>query len=307
MLEKGTEKSVPFFFDIYYINKTNQIMKNFKTFNDFNSTLKENEVATSTSTANTSAPITADIDAIIGSLETLANELSEDLENDDEVTEGAGSFLKSWLISIKAAKAQKKINKIKMNSADLEFAAMNAEGDKKKVLMDKSDAVKQQAIELQNLVDERFAGKGAIVAARISKEKIKGQLEIIKRTSGMEDDPSKKSDLRGKMAELNAKYAEEQQAIKDLEDKNAESIAAEKKRMAAQSQSQSESLITRAKSAGLNELATEIESKFDWQVAEGTVLRTKYENIIAKVEADATLNESKYTIDSIKDAFSRLM
>lgn len=307
MLEKGTEKSVPFFFDIYYINKTNQIMKNFKTFNDFNSTLKENEVATSTSTANTSAPITADIDAIIGSLETLANELSEDLENDDEVTEGAGSFLKSWLISIKAAKAQKKINKIKMNSADLEFAAMNAEGDKKKVLMDKSDAVKQQAIELQNLVDERFAGKGAIVTARISKEKIKGQLEIIKRTSGMEDDPSKKSDLRGKMAELNAKYAEEQQAIKDLEDKNAESIAAEKKRMAAQSQSQSESLITRAKSAGLNELATEIESKFDWQVAEGTVLRTKYENIIAKVEADATLNESKYTIDSIKDAFSRLM
>ena len=276
-------------------------MKNFKTFNDFNSTIRENEVVTSAPTIST------EVDTIIGSLETLANELSEDLEKDDEIAEGAGSFLKSWLISKKAAKAQKKINKIKMNSADLEFAAMNAEGDKKKVLMDKSDAVKQQAIELQNLVDERFAGKGSIVSARISKEKIKGQLEIIKRTSGMEDDPSKKSDLRGKMAELNTKYAEEQQAIKDLEDKNKKSIEAEKKKIAAQSQSQSESLITRAKSAGLNELATEIESKFDWQVAEGTVLRNKYENIIAKIEADVALNESKYTVDSIKDAFSRLM
>lgn len=276
-------------------------MKNFKTFNDFNSTIRENEVVTAAPTIST------EVDTIIGSLETLANELSEDLENDDEIAEGVGSFLKSWLISKKAAKAQKKINKIKMNSADLEFAAMNAEGDKKKVLMDKSNAVKQQAVELQNLVDERFAGKGEIVSARISKEKIKGQLEIIKRTSGMEDDPSKKSNLRGKMAELNTKYAEEQQAIKDLEDKNKESIEAEKKKMAAQSQSQSESLITRAKSAGLNELATEIESKFDWQVAEGTVLRTKYENIIAKIEADVTLNESKYTVDSIKDAFSRLM
>ena len=285
-------------------------MKNLKTFSDFNSQVTENDLAIDTVVTTANDPITSDVDTIINSLETLANELSEDIEHDD-IDEGAGDFIKSWFISKKAAKAQKKINKIKMNSADLEFAAMNAEGDKKKVLMDKSDAVKQQAIELQNLVDDKFAGKGKMVDARMQKEKIKGQLEIIKRTSGMEDDPGKKSDLRTKMGELNNKYAEEQQAIKDLEDKNKEAIDAERKRLQKDQESSqaevSDSLVTRANALGLNELASEIESKLDWQIIEGTVLRAKYEKVIAKAEADMVLNESRYQINSVKDAFTRLM
>jgi len=285
-------------------------MKNLKTFSDFNSRVTENDLAIDTVVTTANDPIRSDVDTIINSLETLANELSEDIEHDD-IDEGAGDFIKSWFISKKAAKAQKKINKIKMNSADLEFAAMNAEGDKKKVLMDKSDAVKQQAIELQNLVDDKFAGKGKMVDARMQKEKIKGQLEIIKRTSGMEDDPGKKSDLRTKMGELNNKYAEEQQAIKDLEDKNKEAIDAERKRLQKDQESSqaevSDSLVTRANALGLNELASEIESKLDWQIIEGTVLRAKYEKVIAKAEADMVLNESRYQINSVKDAFTRLM
>lgn len=285
-------------------------MKNLKTFSDFNSRVTENDLAIDTVVTTANDPIRSDVDTIINSLETLANELSEDIEHDD-IDEGAGDFIKSWFISKKAAKAQKKINKIKMNSADLEFAAMNAEGDKKKVLMDKSDAVKQQAIELQNLVDDKFAGKGKMVDARMQKEKIKGQLEIIKRTSGMEDDPDKKSDLRTKMGELNNKYAEEQQAIKDLEDKNKEAIDAERKRLQKDQESSqaevSDSLVTRANALGLNELASEIESKLDWQIIEGTVLRAKYEKVIAKAEADMVLNESRYQINSVKDAFTRLM
>jgi len=285
-------------------------MKNLKTFSDFNSRVTENDLAIDTVVTTANDPIRSDVDTIINSLETLANELSEDIEHDD-IDEGAGDFIKSWFISKKAAKAQKKINKIKMNSADLEFAAMNAEGDKKKVLMDKSDAVKQQAIELQNLVDDKFAGKGKMVDARMQKEKIKGQLEIIKRTSGMEDDPGKKSDLRTKMGELNNKYAEEQQAIKDLEDKNKEAIDAERKRLQKDQESSqaevSDSLVIRANALGLNELASEIESKLDWQIIEGTVLRAKYEKVIAKAEADMVLNESRYQINSVKDAFTRLM
>ena len=285
-------------------------MKNLKTFSDFNSRVTENDLAIDTVVTTANDPIRSDVDTIINSLETLANELSEDIEHDD-IDEGAGDFIKSWFISKKAAKAQKKINKIKMNSADLEFAAMNAEGDKKKVLMDKSDAVKQQAIELQNLVDDKFAGKGKMVDARMQKEKIKGQLEIIKRTSGMEDDPDKKSDLRTKMGEHNNKYAEEQQAIKDLEDKNKEAIDAERKRLQKDQESSqaevSDSLVTRANALGLNELASEIESKLDWQIIEGTVLRAKYEKVIAKAEADMVLNESRYQINSVKDAFTRLM
>ena len=286
-------------------------MKNLKTFSDFNSHVTENDLAIDTVVTTANDPITSDVDTIINSLETLANELSEDIEQDDDIDEGAGDFIKSWFISKKAAKAQKKINKIKMNSADLEFAAMNAEGDKKKVLMDKSDAVKQQAIELQNLVDDKFAGKGKMVDARMQKEKIKGQLEIIKRTSGMEDDPDKKSDLRTKMGELNNKYAEEQRAIKDLEDKNKEAIDAERKRLQKDQEASqaevSDSLVTRANALGLNELASEIESKLDWQIIEGTVLRAKYEKVIAKAEADMVLNESRYQINSVKDAFTRLM
>jgi len=285
-------------------------MKNLKTFSDFNSRVTENDLAIDTVVTTANDPIRSDVDTIINSLETLANELSEDIEHDD-IDEGAGDFIKSWFISKKAAKAQQKINKIKMNSADLEFAAMNAEGDKKKVLMDKSDAVKQQAIELQNLVDDKFAGKGKMVDARMQKEKIKGQLEIIKRTSGMEDDPGKKSDLRTKMGELNNKYAEEQQAIKDLEDKNKEAIDAERKRLQKDQESSqaevSDSLVIRANALGLNELASEIESKLDWQIIEGTVLRAKYEKVIAKAEADMVLNESRYQINSVKDAFTRLM
>jgi len=285
-------------------------MKNLKTFSDFNSRVTENDLAIDTVVTTANDPIRSDVDTIINSLETLANELSEDIEHDD-IDEGAGDFIKSWFISKKAAKAQQKINKIKMNSADLEFAAMNADGDKKKVLMDKSDAVKQQAIELQNLVDDKFAGKGKMVDARMQKEKIKGQLEIIKRTSGMEDDPDKKSDLRTKMGELNNKYAEEQQAIKDLEDKNKEAIDAERKRLQKDQESSqaevSDSLVTRANALGLNELASEIESKLDWQIIEGTVLRAKYEKVIAKAEADMVLNESRYQINSVKDAFTRLM
>lgn len=267
------------------------------------SNINENEEVTTTATSTMST----EVDTIINSLETLASQLSEDLEKEDvEITEG---FLKSWMISMQAAKAQKKINKIRMNSADLEFAAVNATGDKRDVLMAKSDAVKDQAAELQSLVDDRFAGKGAIVDKRISKEKIKGQLAIIKRTSGMEDNPDKKRDLRAKMQELNNKYSEERQAIKDLEDKNSDEIKKQKEKMAAGRETTyiEDSLITRAKSAGLNELATEIESKLDWQITEGTTLRSKYEAIVKRKESDNILNESRYQIDSIKDAFNKLM
>ena len=69
----------------------------------------------------------------------------------------------------------------------------------------------------------------------------------------------------------------------------------------------SDSLVIRATAAGLNELATEIESKFDWQVTEGTVLYSKYNEMIRLSEHNITLNESRYQNLSIKDRFARLM
>jgi hypothetical protein len=399
-------------------------MKNFTTFKTWYANIKENEVAVAT------PDISTDVDTIINSLETLANELTEELDSMQIDEAGAVDFIKSWITSIKAVNAQKKVNKIKMNSADLEFAANKAEGDKKSALLDKSDLVKTQALDLQKMVDDRFSGKGAIVDRKMHKTKIEGQLQLIKRSSGMEDNPDKVSDLKSKMKELADKYKEETAAIAELEDKNADVIAQEKEKIRkeaedrksgeaqsskdaeAQSSKDAEeaqaakdaeeaqaakdaeeaqaakdaeeaqaakdaeeaqaakdaeaepakdpkissledeidnleqeltnaenspnknkegisvlqasivgkkkalqnlkdkvqdSLINRANASGLNELATEISSKLDWQVSEGTALYLKYNEIIKKAEYVNTLNESRYDNLSIKDKFARLL
>ncbi len=201
-------------------------MKNFTTFKTWYSFVKENEVATAVA-----SDISMDVDTIINSLETLANELTEEL-NSMPIEEGETTdFIAAWITSMRASSAQKKVNKIRMNSADLEFAAKKAEGDKRTSLEDKSDAVKAQASELQKMVDDRFRGKGAIVDRKLAKAKIEGQLELIKRTSGMEDDPDRKSDLKTKMKELADRYREEEAAISKLEDDNKEEIEAEKERL----------------------------------------------------------------------------
>lgn len=62
-----------------------------------------------------------------------------------------------------------------------------------------------------------------------------------------------------------------------------------------------------ATKAGLTELAAEISTKENWQVAEGTKLRSMYESKIKKSNADTLLNEQRHSIDSVKDAFSKLI
>ena len=173
-----------------------------------------------------------DIDNIMTSLETLASELTEELSIELEVNEGAGDMVMSFINGMKASKAQAKVNKIKMNAADLEFAADKFDGDKKKSIKDKSTKVGQQAKDLQKMVDDRFSGKGNYVDSKLHKAKIEGQIAIIKRTSGMEDDPSKKSDMKTKMSELTNKYKEESKALKELEDGEKEALAKAKEDLA---------------------------------------------------------------------------
>jgi chromosome segregation ATPase len=178
-----------------------------------------------------------DIDNIMTSLETLASELTEELAieledlNEAGVVDKAGDFIKSWITGMKATKAQGKVNKIKMNYADLKFAADTAKGDKSTNLDKKATAVKDQAKDLQTLVDQKFAASGAYVASKLAAAKIAGQIEIIKRTTGMEDDPKKKTALKDKMAELAGKYKEEVAATKELDDENKEEIKAKKKEL----------------------------------------------------------------------------
>ena len=178
-----------------------------------------------------------DIDTIMTSLETLASELTEELaieledlnEAGKSITDKAGDFIKSWITGMKATKAQGKVNKIKMNASDLRFAADTAKDSNSGNLDKKATAAKDQAKDLQTLVDKKFAASGSYVTNKLQAAKIAGQIEIIKRTTGMEDDPKKKAALKDKMVELAVKYKEEVAATKELEDENKEVIAAKKK------------------------------------------------------------------------------
>jgi hypothetical protein len=423
-------------------------MSNIKTFTQWASSYNENDAI-----ATPSSQMVTDVDTIINSLETLAAELTEELNsmNIEHIDEADGdNFIKSWIISMKAVAQQKKVNKIKINSTDLEFAAKSAEGDKKKAMQTKSDQIKVQAVDLQRMVDDKFKGKGAIVDRRLASTKIKGQLDMIKRQSGMEDDPSNKADLKSKMKELADKYQEEVEAIETLKDENKGAIEAEKEKQRLRDEAEARrkgedetttkpaeggndetttkpaeggndetttkpaeggnetttkpaeggndetttkpadgggetttkpaeggnetttkpadgggetttkpadgggetttkpaeggnetttkpadgggetttkpadgggetttkketttnealSLSMRAEAVGLHSLANEIKTKQDWQVMQGTTLREKFESAIKTEEYRKILNESKYSVNSIKDAFNKLM
>jgi DNA repair exonuclease SbcCD ATPase subunit len=394
-------------------------MKTNKTFESWYTMIMEGELATATVTETPT--ISNDVDTIITSLETLAKELTEELEGEDftEINEADAegpSVVMQWLWWMpKARKAQAKVNKIKLNVTDMEAAATDApDAEQKAKIAAKAKQAKEQAAELQKMVDDKFKSKGDLVGKAIHNEKIAGQIASIKRASGLEDDPEKLSTYKEKMAELQQKYKEDQEAIKELEpsdeDKKAEKakrdkeeaeakaaqdklnadaqaakdkkagkteggedeeaeapeetpeektareekeaaadkaekikslnaeitelgnklkeagdadtkdeeainalnteLTAKKKELAAleaPEKTVEDSLVIRAKAAGLNELATEIESKFDWQVSEGTALHSKYNELIKKAEYSNTLNESKYQNLSVKERFSRLM
>ena len=253
--------------------------------------------------------LVGDVDTIIDSLGTLVKELTEELDSPEfnEVNEADGeapSKVWQWIWWMpKARKAQAKVNKIRLNIADIESAARDAnDATQKERMTAKANQIKDQADALQTLVDDKFSTKGDIVTKTIHNEKIAGKLAVIKRISGLEDDPKKAASYREKIAELTAKYKEEQAAIKQLEpseeDKRAEKEA---------QQSAQESLVNRANAVGLNELATEIGSKLNWQVSEGTVLHQKYDETIKKTEYSNKINESKYNNFNVKDNFSRLL
>jgi hypothetical protein len=253
--------------------------------------------------------LAGDVDTIISSLDSLVKELTEELDspefNELNETDGeAPSKVWQWIWWMPKAKAaQAKVNKIRLNIADIESAARDASDATQKERMNaKAAQIKDQADSLQSLVDDKFSTKGDIVTKALHNEKIAGKLAVIKRISGLEDDPKKAASYREKIAELTAKYKEEQAAIKQLEP-SAEDKRAEKEAQ----QSAQESLVNRAKTAGLNELASEIGSKLDWQLYEGTGLHQKYNNIIKKAEYSNTLNESKYNNFNVKDNFSRLL
>jgi colicin import membrane protein len=188
------------------------------------------EVATPTKT------LVGDVDTIISSLDTLVKELTEELDSpefnevNEAVPEGPSKVWQWMWWMPKARKAQQKVNKIKLNVTDMEAAAEDApDTDQRSKINAKAQIAKEQASELQTLVDDKYGEKGELVKRALHNEKIAGQIASIKRATGLEDDPNKKASYKEKMAELQQKYKEDQAAIKELEPSE-EDKAAEKER-----------------------------------------------------------------------------
>lgn len=173
-----------------------------------------------------------DIDTIMTHLSQLGTQVKEELENDDvfDVNEAgeetAMSKVKDFLFAPKYRSMQKKINKMKMNALDIKLTADNLSGKadtpeakKKADLNTKKETLDKQIDQLQTAVNDKAKERGSYVQKVLSTEKIKGQMDLVKRASGQEDDPSKKKSLADSAKELAARYKEEQDAVKDLKDK----------------------------------------------------------------------------------------
>jgi hypothetical protein len=232
-----------------------------------------------------SAPqITQTTDDIINTLGSLYDSLIEELDSiEDELLEGSDTPNKAmqWLWwGPKVRNAQSKVNKVKLNIVALEFARDNEEhsGAKEK-LKAKVIATKEHVKELQSMVDDKFSGKGDITKRSQASEKIKGQLGVIKKTTGMTNNPAKNKELKDQMRELSLRYKREEEAINSLEpstEERKEAAKALKDKKAA------------AKKAKADKNKSTKESK----------LTDGFEDI---------LNESKYQSQSIRDKFNRLL
>jgi hypothetical protein len=191
------------------------------------------EVETDSTTPSFSREeIINDIDTIMTHLSQLGTQVREELENDDvfDVNEAgeetAMSKVKDFLFAPKYRSMQKKVNKMKMNALDIQITADNLSGKadtpekaKKDALTTKKATIDTQIKNLQTAVDDKAKERGSYVQKVLSTEKIKGQMELVKRASGQEDDPAKKKDLSASMKELQKRFEEEQQAVAALKDK----------------------------------------------------------------------------------------
>jgi hypothetical protein len=276
-----------------------------------------------------------DIDTIMTSLETLAGELKEELENfDTELVNEAGDSIAKKAIDFmvrapKARKAQRKVNGLKLKIAGLEAASQKAEGDKAKAIDNKVETLKEDVkAQMQKLNQRLKDEESAIKDLEPSKEEkesaedqLKKQREAEAKKTTKKEEPKNEEpkneepkNEEPKLDPIKAKIKEYEDAIDQLKDKKDKAskdkigilqaaIKSEKSKL--EKAAAKEALVIRASEAGLNELAEEIATKLDWQIAEGTVLRTKYDTIIKKAENDSQLNERLHV--SVKDRFRNLL
>jgi len=183
----------------------------------------EAPAAAETTSATSREAVIKDVDTIITSLETLVSQVSEELEeefNTPEKIEEAvdDNIIVQWITSMKAVKAQKKVNNIKVNKVALEIARDEAPNtEQKNKIKDRETLLTSQIKSLQDAVNDRFANKGGLVDKKLSNAKIEGELAVIKAHSGAGIDKKEAGDLKQRMADLQKRYKENEAALKELE------------------------------------------------------------------------------------------
>lgn len=222
--------------------KLNEAIKSYDAFLGIN----ETEVASTTTTnasdsttSNTTVDVPvkndnktdmlSDVDYIITSLETLAGQVQEEIElfntellNEEAINEALPMAIQ-WVKGKMLSSKQKKVNLMKLKSADMGTASSQMQGadnkDKKAYLIDKKKQLDDNVKSLQSMVDDRAKEIGPTATRVINRVKMAGQIEIIKSQIGNVDDPKKASDMKSRLADLIAKSKEEDEAIKDLKAK----------------------------------------------------------------------------------------
>jgi hypothetical protein len=242
-----------------------------------------------------------DVDAIITSLETLVSQVAEEIEEDfnqpEAIEEADDNILVQFITSMKAVKAQKKVNNLKVQKVSLEIARDEApNADQKEKFKTKEATIKGQIDALQKAVDDRFAGKGGLVAKKLANAKIEGQLAVLKAHGA--DANADQGDLKSQMADLQAKYKENQEALKELEP-SAEDKEEAFKDKARQLKAQADDEKDPVKKAQLNVQAAQIEVQGAQASGESKEVDKAKDNLDKKV-ADLKKAQEKAAEDAEK-------
>lgn len=281
--------------------------------------------------------IIADVDNIITSLETLAGQvaesLNEEIEQIDEVaTKHLVNAFNYSIVAPRARKAQRKVNQMRMQIQDMEYARDRAETDNAKDRLEyKIEKSKEQVEQLQDAVIDRYDNQSDIAMRARKNEKIKGDIELSKRAIGMDPSQAETKRLKKRMARLSNTLDKEEKALRKFEPNATEKeemdkrIAADRAKRKAANQAPRDAeempiesvqiqesvnikrnLMERAAALNNKELVNRLADKEAWQL-NGTKLQRDIETEIRKQEATNTLNNNKYDITSVKDAFSKLI
>lgn len=179
-------------------------------------------------TTSSRSDILDDCDRIMTSLETLAGELTEDL-NEDIIVENELAYLgaagaaviaglgiaakKLFDVTVAAPiarKKQSKVNSMSVKIASIESSLASADKEQKDKITQKLDKAKEQRDELQTVINDRYSDAPKVVQRALASEKSKGKLEALNVIMGTAN-PEKKKEIAEQIAALKTSIAEDDQ------------------------------------------------------------------------------------------------